>query len=134
MNQPKRAKILVVDDDDGMRQTLDTALSRAGYFIVQCSDGGDVIGLLQERRIDLLITDVFMLETDGLETITKVRNEFPDIKIIAISGGSRLAKHDYLPVAAKLGAHRTLHKPIDTPLLLKTVKELLSPADTKRAA
>ena len=120
--------ILVVDDEDGMRQLLDTALSRAGYVVRQCGDGRDVLELLKERPADLLITDLFMLETDGLETITKVRKGFPDIKIIAMSGGTRLSRQDYLPIALKLGAHRTLHKPIDLPLLLKTVQELLAPA------
>jgi len=68
-----------------------------------------------------------MPETDGLETITKVRKEFPNVKIIAMSGGTRLTDRDYLPVASRLGAHRILHKPMDAALFLKTVQELLPP-------
>ena len=117
--------ILIVDDEDGMRQLLDAALARAGYYVRQCADGADVTGALKEQSADLLITDLFMLQTDGLETIMKVRKEFPDLKIIAISGGTRLTDYDYLHVAAKLGANRTLHKPIEVNLLLKTVRELL---------
>jgi CheY-like chemotaxis protein len=119
--------IMIVDDDDAMRETLSQALIRAGYVVVQCADGADILQALKKHPADLLITDLFMQETDGLGTIPKVRKEFPQTKILAISGGSKLTDHDYLPLAAGLGAHRTLHKPIDTPLLLKTVKHLLAP-------
>jgi DNA-binding NtrC family response regulator len=119
--------ILIVDDDDAMRETLAQALIRAGYMVLQCADGSDVIDALKKHPVDLLITDLFMQETDGLGTIMKVRKEFPEMKIVAMSGGSRLTDHDYLPIATRLGAHRTLHKPLDGPLLLKTIQGLLAP-------
>ena len=123
--------ILIVDDDDAMRETLAQALVRAGYVVMQCADGSDVMQVLKKYPADLLITDLFMEETDGLGTIMKVRKELPEMKIIAISGGSQLTDHDYLPVAVKLGADRTLHKPLNAPELLKTIQELLSPAKEK---
>jgi len=118
--------ILILDDDDGMRDILAKTLTRAGYHVLQAPDGSDVPKMLKKEPIHLLITDLFMPETDGLETITNVRKQFPNVKIIAMSGGTRLTDRDYLPVATKLGAHRVLHKPMDAALFLKTVKEVLA--------
>ena len=117
--------ILIVDDDNAMRETLAEALTRAGYKVSQCADGKDVIDALKKESADLLITDLFMEETDGLGTIMNVRKEFPEMKIIAMSGGTQLTDHDYLPIAKRLGAHRTLHKPLNGPVLLKAIEELL---------
>jgi len=125
--QRKSNLVAIVDDDDLMRETLAEALTRAGYAVHQCADGKDVVDALKKHPAHLLITDLFMEETDGLGTITNVRKEFPEMKIIAMSGGTQLTDHDYLPIARRLGAHRTLHKPLNGPVLLKTIEELLPP-------
>jgi CheY-like chemotaxis protein len=117
--------ILLVDDDNLMRETLAEALRRAGYAVQQCADGKDVVDALKKQPADLLITDLFMEEIDGLGTIMNARKEFPKMKIIAMSGGAQLTDHDYLPIAKRLGAHRTLHKPLNGADLLKTIEELL---------
>jgi DNA-binding NarL/FixJ family response regulator len=66
-----------------------------------------------------------MPEKEGIETITELKREFPNVKIIAISGGGRNIPDAYLQIAKNLGAERTFPKPIDWPELIKTVRELL---------
>src|SRR5436190_1868050 len=118
-------RVLIVDDDEVLREILADALTSAGYEVLQCADGRVVVDTLKKTPADLIVTDIFMRETDGLETITNVRKLWPENKIIAMSAGSRMTARDFLPIAEKLGAHRVLHKPIDTALFLKTVRELL---------
>ncbi|HKQ38659.1 MAG TPA: response regulator [Verrucomicrobiae bacterium] len=117
--------ILIVDDDDAFRETLAQALVRAGYLVLQCADGSQVMSVLEKHSADLLITDLFMPEIDGIVTIGNVRRQFPNIKIIAVSGGGNLTDHNFLPVAGKLGADAVFKKPVSLDLL-KTVASLLA--------
>lgn len=100
-------------------------IERNGYEVIEASDGKEGIKLYRKNPTDLIITDLIMPEKDGIETIQELKKDFPDIKIIAISGGGRLGPQDYLHLAKMLGAQRTLTKPIEFPELLKTIKELL---------
>ena len=83
-------------------------------------------GLLEglDDPVDLVITDIYMDVMDGIETVTAVKKQFPHIKIIAMSGGSRLVNMDSLPLAKMLGADRTLAKPADISELLELIAEL----------
>ncbi len=72
-----------------------------------------------------MITDIIMPEMDGIETIMALRREFPEVKIIAISGGSRIGPREFLNLARVLGAHRTLHKPFALQDMMQAVDELL---------
>ena len=118
--------ILVVDDDRLIREILVDALTRTGYRVLQCDDGKDVMGILRNHPTDLLITDLFMENTDGLATISTVRKAFPNLKVVAISAGSSRIDQDYLPIAQKLGAHAAFHKPVNLDDLLVTVAQLLA--------
>jgi CheY-like chemotaxis protein len=119
------AKILIIDDDDQFRTMLRQLLERNGYEIKEASGGKEGIKLYRESPTDLIITDLIMPGKDGIETIQEFKKDFPDIKIIAISGGGRLGPQDYLHLAKLLGAQLTLAKPIDLPELLKAINELL---------
>ncbi len=81
--------------------------------------------LYREEPVDLIITDVFMPEKEGLETIRELRSEYPEVKIIAISGGGKNINLDFLPLAKQLGALRTLKKPFDRQEMLDAVQEVL---------
>jgi len=77
------------------------------------------------HSFDLIITDMVMPEKEGIETIQELRQGFPDIKIIAMSGGGQVGSGEYLHIAKMLGAQRTFAKPVEQEELLKGIRELL---------
>src|SRR6266576_3627079 len=112
--RPRRggvARILVMDDDELLREALRVVLEGAGYEVLEASDGEVGLRLQREHAADLVVVDVFMPERDGLEVIKALRVESPQVKIIAVSGGGRTAQIEVLSVAAAFGAARTLVKP-----------------------
>lgn len=117
--------ILIIDDDDQFRAMLYEMLERSGYEVTEASDGKEGIKFYRENPTDLIITDLIMPEKEGIETIQELKQDFSDVKIIAISGGGRVGPEDYLQLAKMLGAQRTLTKPVDRDELLKVVEELL---------
>ena len=88
------------------------------------ADGRRALDLQRERPADVLITDIFMPEPDGLELIQQFKSRFPGIKVVAISGGGHGTKVNYLYVAAAIGAEAVLHKPFSTETLVRTLQEL----------
>lgn len=118
-------KILIIDDDAQIRLMLRLMLSWAGYEVVEAANGREGLLLQQEHRADLVITDLIMPEQEGLETISILRARYPELKIIAVSGGGRIRPEGYLPTALELGANRAFSKPFDIHLLAAAVRELL---------
>jgi CheY-like chemotaxis protein len=118
-------RILVIDDDVQVLNVLHNALVREGYEVLKASNGKEGIKLYREDPFDLVITDLIMPEKEGIETIQELKNKFPEIKIIAISGGGRIGPEEYLPMAKMFGAQRTLAKPFGRNELVRAVKELL---------
>lgn len=100
-------------------------LKSSGYEISEAPNGKVALRLCKEKQADLIITDLIMPEKEGIETIVEIKRDFPEIKIIAISGGGQSDPETYLALAKKLGAERTLAKPFEMKELLKTVEELL---------
>ncbi len=105
------ARALVIDDDAQVRQVLRRMLERAGHEVHAVSDGMGAAGLYREHPSDLVITDIYMPEKAGLETILELRTEFPDVKIIAMSGGEGIFDLQPLGTAKRLGVVGTLQKP-----------------------
>jgi CheY-like chemotaxis protein len=118
-------RILIIDDDNQARQVLRQKLERAGYEVVEARDGDEGLQRYRVTPVDLVITDILMPEKEGLEVIRELRRADPELKIIAISGGGRTGLLDFLPVAEKLGAQRTFHKPFRLQEVLTAVHELL---------
>ena len=100
------------------------ALELAGYTVREASHGGEALALQRAQPARFLITDIFMPESDGFEAIAAFRREFPQTKIVAISGGGTRAKQDYLAAARLVGADATLQKPFDVSALLETLRAL----------
>lgn len=118
-------KILVIDDDEGVRELLNDLLLPAGYEVALAKDGNEGIRIFSESGADLVITDIIMPEKEGLETIMELKRSSSDVKIFAISGGSRNLPIQFLDASKNLGALRTFKKPFDCQELLKAVKEVL---------
>jgi DNA-binding response OmpR family regulator len=121
-------RILIIDDDEQMRDLLCKAMHWAGFEVGAAENGRLGQQLFEERPADLIITDLIMPEQEGLETIRILKQGYPAVKIIAISGGGRIGPEAYLPAAMELGADRIFSKPFDIKELVTTVQELL--ADT----
>lgn len=121
------AHILVIDDDVLIRKLIVKTLQRAGYDVAASADGLEASRAHRLEPADLIITDLFMPEKEGMEVIMEIRRDFPGVKIIAISGAGSLGATEYLEVARMLGASRTLAKPFTQDDLLAAVRELLDP-------
>jgi CheY-like chemotaxis protein len=120
------ARILLVEDDPLVRETLQRALAAAGHDLQVAVDGREALTLLEQSAYDLLITDIIMPDTDGIETIIHARRTHPAMPLIAISGGGRVGASDFLGAARKLGASATLAKPFRPTQLLEIVDRLLA--------
>lgn len=119
------ARILLIDDDDAFRGTLWQVLEREGYQVEEARDGLEGLQHYRAAPTDLIITDILMPEQEGLETIRRLREEHPEAKIIAISGGGWKGTLDFLPLAKRFGAQHTLWKPFPRERLLDAVHALL---------
>ena len=118
-------RILVMDDDRPVQTTLQKMLEREGYAVVLAADGRQGLKAYQEKRFDLVITDLLMPEKDGIQTIKELRRLDDAVKILAISGGGRVDKKTHLKVAELFGARKVLAKPVEREALLAAIRELL---------
>ena len=129
------AKIIVIDDEEDIRNVLKEVLCRAGHDVEVAANGDDGIQLLRDHGADLVVTDVIMPGKDGVDTAYEIRMEFPNTRIIVISGGGKVTPIDYEPEAISTtaylasataaGADMTLTKPFDRDEILDAVSELL---------
>src|SRR3990170_186442 len=87
-------RILIIDDDASIRRTLQLMLSKAGYEVMQASDGSEGMRLWRDRGGDLVITDLHMPQKDGIETIVELLSHSPGVRIIAMSGGGQTKRLD----------------------------------------
>ena len=118
--------VLVVDDEDQIRLMLRDALEQAGYGVIEGRSGKEALEQYRQAPIDLVIMDILMPDKDGIEGIIELRQEFPDAKIIAITGGgTQDGTLDFLDVARMLGAERAFHKPFELKELVGAVDALL---------
>jgi two-component system response regulator (stage 0 sporulation protein F) len=114
------ATILVIDDQEPIRSLLRAALEGAGHEVLEASNGRLGLEQYRERSADLIITDIVMPEMNGLEMMLELTRSFPDVKIIAMSGG--LEREGGLNAAKLLGARQTFQKPLDIRELLDAVR------------
>lgn len=120
------ARILVIDDNELVRDLLRDVLEDAGHAVAVAGEGGEGIRLLAGFPADLVITDLLMPGQEGIETIQELHTQQPALKIVAISGGGSRYGVPFLEMAEKLGADATLSKPIDTGELVAVVARLVA--------
>lgn len=121
---PPGARILVVDDDPDVRRSLRLVLETAGYSVAEARNGADALRSHHAAAADVVVTDLFMPDTDGFELIRELRAHFPVVKIVAVSGGAPRMKQDYLEAARLTGVDAALRKPVEVDELLKTLRAL----------
>ena len=118
------AKILVIDDSTATLDLIRETLTAAGHEVVAAHSGKRAEAILGSQRLDLVITDIYMPDGDGLEVLREARRTRPGLRVIAISGVT--GRYDMLGVVRALGATRTLRKPFTAARLLEAVNACLS--------
>jgi len=107
---PEVMRVLLIEDNRDLREYLRLALEAQNYEVLTAAHGQEALAYLNGHRVDAVVTDLFMPEMDGIETVAAVRKQFPDVRVIAMSGRPGV---DYLPVARELGVKYTLRKPFE---------------------
>jgi two-component system response regulator (stage 0 sporulation protein F) len=106
------ANILVVDDEKPIRSLLIAMLGKDGHVVHEAENGKQAVELFHQSPVDLVITDLVMPEKNGIDVIMELKGEYPNVQIVAISGGGGITgSFDYLPIAKLVGAITVLNKP-----------------------
>jgi len=118
-----KQRILVVDDDVGIRQALDIALTKVGYEVLQARDGEEATRLWRDSGADLVIVDIWMPKKGGLQVLRELRAHSPSTPVIAMTDGGRSRNFNPLSYSKILGAVRTIAKPFTLEGMLAMVKQ-----------
>lgn len=121
-----RGRILVIDDDPSIRQTLHIALSKAGYDVLGARDGEEAIQLWRDQGADLVIADILMPKKSGLQVIKELQAHSPSPPVIAMTDGGRTKNLNPLSHAELMGAVRTVAKPFSLEKMLAAVEQALA--------
>lgn len=132
MDKPQR--ILVIDDEPTSLDLLRRILEINGYEVQLAVNGLEGVELFRRNPCDLVITDMVMPKKDGLQTILDLRDDYPDLPVIAISGGGTISKERYLAVAGYLDKVVTIAKPFTIKSIVKAVEHLLQDRSSKSEA
>jgi DNA-binding NtrC family response regulator len=119
------AEILVVDDSDELRGLMCDILRRAGHHVAAAADGAAATRHIRASVPELVVSDIVMPDMDGLELIMKINKEYPQMKILAVTGGGATDPGLRLTLAKHFGAHDTLYKPFSLGDLIEKVSSLL---------
>jgi CheY-like chemotaxis protein len=126
------ARILVIDDEVEFRALARRILEAEGHEVIEAGTGDEGIAQCEAHQPDIIVTDIFMPEKSGIETILQIRQTNAAVRIIAVSGAGGLASGDLLASAARAGADRTLEKPFRARQFVEAIEDAAS-APTKRS-
>lgn len=118
------ATVLLIDDDPAVRRMVGRMLRSAGHDVVEAADGRAGLAALQARSPDIVVTDVMMPDTEGIETIRRIR-ETSELPVVAMSGALKSGDQDVLLDAKLLGADFAIAKPFRREELLAAINNLL---------
>jgi CheY-like chemotaxis protein len=121
------ARVLVVDDNEVVITLITVLVEQMGHDVVTARNGIDALEAHERQAADLVITDIYMPDMDGLELIRRIGAKSGP-PIIAMSGGASTIRMDVLPTAGRFGAASVIYKPIDLEALAALVTRLLTPA------
>lgn len=119
------ARILIIDDDDTLRGIIAKSLTHAGHTVTQANNGRKGVAQFKASPTDLVVTDLVMPEQEGMETIKILHRDFPNLPVIAMSGGLD-GSPLYLDLTRRLGARITLTKPFTLQQLKAAIDEILA--------
>ncbi|MEK6640760.1 MAG: response regulator [Nitrospira sp.] len=118
------ATILVIDDEESIRTLLTEVLGRANHHVLVAQDGQEGLTLYKQNKVDLVLMDILMPGTDGLEATLELTREYVDAKVIAMTGAQ--GDKNFLDVAKLFGARRVFEKPFDLDTFVKAINEELA--------
>lgn len=118
------AKILVIDDEKVVRMAITYKLKKEGHEVIEAEDGEDGIEKYRKDPADLIITDIIMPNKEGFETIKDLNQEFPDAKIVAMSGGGATSSKNYLDIAKKFNVVDVFEKSFEWEEMIKIVRKI----------
>ena len=123
---PAVKKVLLVDDDADLLEGLCRRLQARdpGWHVATAMNGDEALALVRREHFDVVVTDILMPEKEGLETIQELRRDYPQVMIVAMSGGSERIGIDVLRVARTFGADGVLEKPFSCAELVELVDDL----------
>ena len=125
MNGTEKHRMLLVEDDPDLSQLFVDLFESRGYVVSQAANGRDALDQMVAGAFDVVLTDIYMPEMDGLEFIRECRRIDKKVALIAISGGGSTFDLDMLPLAKRMGANQVLRKPVKVDVLLQAVTEAL---------
>jgi len=120
------ARILVIDDQEAIRRVVRRALEQDGHEVFDASDGEIGMEILESQSFEVVITDIFMPGQDGIVTLRQIRERFPEVKVIVISGGDSSGIMDLRQDAELLGAVKSLQKPFNAREIMDVVRSVLA--------
>lgn len=126
------AVVLIIDDNEMIVESLSVLLENEGYDVLSSSNGKNGLKLLSKNRIDVVITDIIMPDKDGIETIREIKKTYRNTKIIAMSGGGKIAAKKYLTFVKQLGVRHTLSKPFEKEQILSALEAVLREPKRRR--
>ena len=124
MNNFEKKQVLVIDDDDDVRDCIVEYLIMKGFDVAACKDGSEGMRQFASQRYDLVITDIMMPEKDGLSTMIAMQKINPSVKILAISGAEM--KNELLHAAGLVGAVGMLLKPFSMEELTQSIQTIIN--------
>jgi len=126
-------RVLVVDDQPDVCEFVALGLQSAGFDVDVATNGREALERQQLAAADVVITDIFMPDMDGIEAIDRIKTQFPHTRIVAMSSAGSPRHQNYLRVAQLIGADATLSKPFTTEELLVVLRRLVSASDQRKA-
>lgn len=129
-------RVLVIDDDPTLRRMLSLGLTIAGHEVREASDGLEGLRALEQESADVVLCDLYMPRQDGMQTLRELRQAWPDVPTIAMSGGpaSIAPGHDYLSLTPHLGARAVLQKPFGVRDAVRVVDRVLAELEPRMQA
>ena len=120
------ANVMVVDDEPAVRNLFKEILAESEHVVIEAQNGEEACEIIHETAIDLVVTDLVMPEKSGLELIMDLAENYPELPIIAVSGGGGITgRFDYLPIAKLIGAKKIVNKPFKVEEIRKLIYDIL---------